>query len=82
VLSIKREHCEEEIITLAQGPSTYVKKYKAYIINGYQFHAKDHELQRNAKNFGVVVEANGGNGMSQNYYGQIHKIYVLATMEG
>jgi len=64
VLSMERENCGEEIIALARGPSTYVKKYKAFLINGYRFHTKDRELQRNTQNFGVVVEVIGGNVVS------------------
>jgi len=74
---MERENCGEEIIALARGPSTYVKKYKAFIINGYRFHTKDRELQRNTQNSGVVVEVIGGNGILQNYYGQIYEIYEL-----
>ena len=66
VLSMERENFGEEIIALAHSPSTYVKKYKAFIINGYRFHTKDRELQRSTQNSGVAVEVNGGNGISQN----------------
>ncbi|XP_071719148.1 uncharacterized protein [Rutidosis leptorrhynchoides] len=46
-----------DIETLANGPSEVVKKYKGYIINGFQFHIKDVEKNMTTQNSRVILQA-------------------------
>ncbi|KAH1056526.1 hypothetical protein J1N35_034591, partial [Gossypium stocksii] len=46
----------DKVKWLSQGPNRVVKKYSAYIINGFRFHAKSHERLR-TQNCGIVVNS-------------------------
>ena len=58
---MEKDCYEEEVIALSWGPHTYAKRYKAFLLNGFRFHTKDHEEQRRTQNLGVVVEVEGEN---------------------
>ena len=59
----------EELLSLARGPTPYVKCYSGYITNGFKFHALDRENGAKTQNSGVLVVANRGDGEADtNYY--------------
>ncbi|GMI95113.1 hypothetical protein HRI_003180600 [Hibiscus trionum] len=45
----------EEVKWLSQGPNRIVKRYNAFLINGFRFHTKSRERLRRTQNCGVVV---------------------------
>lgn len=44
VPSMKNNNCDEELIVIALGPSTYVRKYNGFIINAFRFRTKSREM--------------------------------------
>lgn len=53
----KGENISEQLDILSLGPSRYCFSYKGYIVNGFRFHTKDHEIRRKTQNSGVFVSA-------------------------
>ncbi|KAG8481745.1 hypothetical protein CXB51_026629 [Gossypium anomalum] len=47
----------DEIKWLSQGPNRVIKRYSAFLINGYRFHTKYRERMRRTQNCGVVVNS-------------------------
>ncbi|KAG8483202.1 hypothetical protein CXB51_022201 [Gossypium anomalum] len=47
----------DEIKWLSQGPNKVIKRYSAFLINGYRFHTKYRERMRRTQNCGVVVNS-------------------------
>ncbi|KAK5785799.1 hypothetical protein PVK06_040418 [Gossypium arboreum] len=47
----------DEVKWLSQGPNRVVKRYSAFIMNGFRFHTKYRERLRRTQNFGVVVNS-------------------------
>ncbi|GMI63804.1 hypothetical protein HRI_000049700 [Hibiscus trionum] len=50
-----RREVSEEVKWLSQGPDRIVKRYNAFLINGFRFHTKSRERLRRTQNCGVVV---------------------------
>lgn len=48
----------EEIISLANGPDEFARKFKGYFVNGFRFRTKKYENHRTTQNSGVVLKAN------------------------
>ncbi|OMO68751.1 Transposon, En/Spm-like protein [Corchorus capsularis] len=77
----------EEVLDLARGPDTMVKRYSAYVINGFRFHTKSREQKRRTQNSGVVVTSSTISYASArdrnplegdvNYYGILNNIIEL-----
>ncbi|KAG8473030.1 hypothetical protein CXB51_034950 [Gossypium anomalum] len=47
----------DEIKWFSQGPNRVIKRYSAFLINGYRFHTKYRERMRRTQNCGVVVNS-------------------------
>ncbi|CAN6676733.1 unnamed protein product [Malus baccata var. baccata] len=47
----------KDIITLANGPDQFARRYKGYVINGSKFRTKESEKSRTTQNSGVVSKA-------------------------
>ncbi|KAG8497123.1 hypothetical protein CXB51_008275 [Gossypium anomalum] len=47
----------DEVKWLSQGPNRVVKRYSAFIINGFRFHTKYRERLRRTQNCGIVVNS-------------------------
>ncbi|KAK5793831.1 hypothetical protein PVK06_034990 [Gossypium arboreum] len=47
----------DEVKWLSQGPNRIIKRYSAFLINGYRFHTKYRERMRRTQNCGVVVNS-------------------------
>ncbi|KAK5771814.1 hypothetical protein PVK06_048058 [Gossypium arboreum] len=47
----------DEIKCLSQGPNRVIKRYSAFLINGYRFHTKYRERMRRTQNCGIVVNS-------------------------
>ncbi|KAK5811424.1 hypothetical protein PVK06_026755 [Gossypium arboreum] len=47
----------DEVKWLSQGPNRVIKRYSAFLINGYIFHTKYRERMRRTQNCGVVVNS-------------------------
>ncbi|KAK5794315.1 hypothetical protein PVK06_035537 [Gossypium arboreum] len=47
----------DEVKWLSQGPNRVIKRYSAFLINGYRFHTKYRERMRRTQNCGVVVNS-------------------------
>lgn len=90
VMALKKaniEHISDELFWLAKGPNDMAIRYTAYLINGFRFHTKDRELNRNTQNSGVVVSATTSSFASAkdenpslgdvNYYGILTDIFEL-----
>ncbi|KAK5833217.1 hypothetical protein PVK06_017035 [Gossypium arboreum] len=77
----------DEVKWLSQGPNRIIKRYSAFLINGYRFHTKYRERIRRTQNCGVVVNysitsyasARDSNPVEGNveYYGLITDIIEL-----
>ncbi|KAK5775210.1 hypothetical protein PVK06_043080 [Gossypium arboreum] len=77
----------DEIKWLSQGPNRVIKRYSAFLINGYRFHTKYRERIRRTQNCGIVVNysitsyasARNSNPVEGNveYYGLITDIIEL-----
>ena len=78
---MENSNCDEETIAMSRGPSSFVKRYKAFIINGFRFHTKDREIRRRTQNSGILVEVQGenvgGSSGTKHYYGVIQDIFEL-----
>lgn len=76
---MEKNDCDEEIIALARGPSSYAKRYKIFKINGFKFHTMDQESNGKIQNSGVLVEVKEGyweNALNK-FYGSITYMYEL-----
>ena len=59
----------EDLLSLARGPTPYVKWYRGYITNGFKFHTLDRENGPKTQNSGALVVGNSGDGeAATNYY--------------
>ncbi|KAK5845745.1 hypothetical protein PVK06_001959 [Gossypium arboreum] len=47
----------DEVKWLSQGPDRVIKRYSAFLINGYGFHTKYRERMRRTQNCGVIVNS-------------------------
>ncbi|KAG8472735.1 hypothetical protein CXB51_034590 [Gossypium anomalum] len=47
----------DELKWLSQGPNRVVKRYSAFLINGFRFHTKSCERLRRTQNCGIVVNS-------------------------
>ncbi|KAK5838821.1 hypothetical protein PVK06_007560 [Gossypium arboreum] len=47
----------DEVKWISQGPNRVIKRYSAFLINGYRFHTKYRERMRRTQNCGVVVNS-------------------------
>ncbi|KAK5835986.1 hypothetical protein PVK06_011718 [Gossypium arboreum] len=47
----------DEVKWLSQGPNRVVKRYTAFIINGFRFHTKSRKRLRRTQNCGIVVNS-------------------------
>ncbi|KAG8485220.1 hypothetical protein CXB51_021250 [Gossypium anomalum] len=47
----------DEVKWLSQGPNRVIKRYSAFLINGYRFHTKYRERIRRTQNCGIVVNS-------------------------
>ncbi|KAG8472909.1 hypothetical protein CXB51_034798 [Gossypium anomalum] len=47
----------DEVKWLSQGPNRVIKRYSAFLINGYRFHTKYRERMRRTQNCGIVVNS-------------------------
>ncbi|KAH1073404.1 hypothetical protein J1N35_025732 [Gossypium stocksii] len=47
----------EEAKWFSQGLNRVVKRYNAFLINGFKFHTKSHERLRRVQNYGIVVNS-------------------------
>lgn len=56
---------EDIICSLALGPSTRVRKFNKFEINGYNFHTYNYGKNIRTMNYGVCVKSVGGD----DYYG-------------
>nr|CAD1840527.1 unnamed protein product [Ananas comosus var. bracteatus] len=68
-----------QLLSLAHGPMQEVKCYAGYIVNGFRFQTKDHELQKKSQNSGVVVKGESANGACD-FYGILTDIVELCYM--
>ncbi|KAK5819796.1 hypothetical protein PVK06_024819 [Gossypium arboreum] len=77
----------DEVKWLSQGPNRVVKRYSAFLINGFRFHTKYRERIRRTQNCGIVVNssitsyaiARDNNPVERNveYYGLLTDIIEL-----
>ncbi|KAG8490796.1 hypothetical protein CXB51_014008 [Gossypium anomalum] len=51
------KNVNDEVKWLSQGPNRVIKRYSAFLINGYRFHTKYRERMRRTQNCGVVVNS-------------------------
>ena len=73
----------EELLSLARGPTPYVKCYSGYITNGFKFHTLDRENGAKTQNSGVLVVGNSGDGeVDTNYYGVLTQVFTLEYTGG
>ncbi|KAK5839626.1 hypothetical protein PVK06_008438 [Gossypium arboreum] len=47
----------DKVKWLSQGPNRVIKRYSAFLINGYKFHTKYRERMRRTQNCGVIVNS-------------------------
>ncbi|KAK1416674.1 hypothetical protein QVD17_25789 [Tagetes erecta] len=62
---------------IAQGPFTYVKLHKGYLVNGYKFHTRTAYDGRVTQNSGVCVKGASYNEKEHDYYGFLDEILEL-----
>ena len=67
----------DELMSLAVGPSKVVHRYGTYIVNGFRFHTKDRSLPRKTQNSGVLVRGDDEN-TEKEYYGVLEDILELS----
>lgn len=73
----------EELLSLARGPTPYVKSYTGYITNGFKFHTLSREISARTQNSGVLVVGNAGDGEPNiDYYGILTKVFNLEYAGG
>nr|KJB67116.1 hypothetical protein B456_010G175300 [Gossypium raimondii] len=51
------KNVNDEVKWLSQGPNRVVKRYSAFLINGFRFHTKYRERLRRTQNCGIVVNS-------------------------
>jgi len=70
----------EELLSLARGPTPYVKSYTGYITNGFKFHR---EIGARAQNSGLLVVGNVRDGEPNiDYYWVLIEVFILEYTGG
>jgi len=73
----------EELLSLARGPTPYVKSYTGYITNGFKFHTVRREIGARTQNSRVLVVGNAGAGEPNiDYYGLLTEVFSLEYTGG
>lgn len=72
---------DDELLSLVLGPDKEVVSYTGLDINGYRFHAEDHDSRLTTQNSGIVVKVEASNGPFS-YYGVLEEILELKYMGG
>ncbi|KAK9062208.1 hypothetical protein SSX86_019394 [Deinandra increscens subsp. villosa] len=68
---------KEHLRGIAQGPLTYVKSHKGYLVNGYKFHTRTAYDGRVTQNSGVCVKGASYNEHENDYYGLLDEIFEV-----
>ncbi|KAK5820057.1 hypothetical protein PVK06_025102 [Gossypium arboreum] len=55
--SLSGKDVNDDVKWLSQGPNRVVKRYSAFLINGFRFHTKSHERLKRTQNCGIVVNS-------------------------
>lgn len=72
-----------ELLSLAQGPTPYVKSYSGCVTNGYKFHTLSRDTGAKTQNSGVLVVGNDGDGGANiDYYGVLTEVFTLEYTGG
>ncbi|XP_060170527.1 uncharacterized protein LOC132601465 [Lycium barbarum] len=68
----------EDLLSLSRGPTGYSTHRNGYIVNGYRFHAEDHDKNLRTQNCGVVVVGeNDKDSENLDYYGVLTDVIEL-----
>ncbi|XP_057546544.1 uncharacterized protein LOC130825374 isoform X3 [Amaranthus tricolor] len=67
--------CDENLYNLVCGPSRVVRRYTAYIVNGFRFHTNDRCENRDTQTSGIMVC--GDDSSSKEYYGVLRDIFQV-----
>ncbi|XP_060211322.1 uncharacterized protein LOC132638477 isoform X2 [Lycium barbarum] len=68
----------EDLLSLSRGPTGYSTHCNGYIVNGYRFHAEDHDINLRIQNCGVVVVGeNDKDSENLDYYGVLTDVIEL-----
>ena len=73
----------EDLLSLARGPTPYVKSYTGCITNGFKFHTLSREIGARTQNSGVLMVGNAGDGEPNiDYYGTLTEVFSLEYTGG
>ena len=76
-----RESMNKSLFNLTCGIDTCVFRYTSYLINGWRFNIKDHDMHLKSQNSGVLVKGDGNTG-NLDYFGVLIDIIGLSYSGG
>ena len=68
---------ENQLFGLAMGPSTSVKCYNGYYVNGFKFHTQHYGRFKKTMNSGVCVKGSCYDDDERDYYGMLKEVVRL-----
>jgi hypothetical protein len=68
---------ENQLFGLAMGPSTSVKCYNGYYVNGFKFHTQSYGCFKKTMNSGVCVKGSCYDDNKHDYYGMLKEVVRL-----
>ena len=68
---------ENQLFGLAMGPSTSVKCYNGYYVNGFKFHTQRYGRFKKTMNSGVCVKGSCYDDNERDYYGMLKEVVRL-----